>query len=64
MIAIKFHGAIRALASIARSISNELHRLNHGRLGDAVLNNAAPRERAKIVKAALARHHRNPNRCC
>jgi hypothetical protein len=56
--------AIYRLAVFARAIASELRRLNSARMDSAALASMPPRDRTRIVKAALREHHRDPGRCC
>jgi len=65
MNAISLATRIRiAIHALAREIANELRRLNSARMDSATLANMPPRDRRRIVKAALREHHRDPHRCC
>lgn len=63
-ITARFSRATAHLAHLIRTVNIEARRLNSARLDSATLASAAPRERRRMVKAALAEHHRMPNRCC
>jgi len=56
--------ATSRLAPFARAIASELRRLNSARMDSATLASLPPRDRRRIVKAALREHHRDPSRCC
>jgi hypothetical protein len=53
-----------AIYALAREIAIELRRLNSARMDSAILASMPPRNRRRIVKAALREHHKNPHRCC
>ncbi len=52
------------LAIIVHAMVAELRRLNSARIDSSHLAAMPHRERARLVKSALAEHHRHPNRCC
>lgn len=63
-MSIRTRSPLARIAAVAREIAAELRRLNSARLNSAALGQLSRRDRARIVKAALAAHHRHPNRCC
>jgi hypothetical protein len=50
--------------SAVAALFKELRRLNNARMDSAALAGLPRRSRTQTVKAALAAHHRSPNRCC
>jgi hypothetical protein len=46
------------------ALFKELRSLNNARMDSAAFAALPRRSRARTVKAALAAHHRDPNRCC
>jgi hypothetical protein len=45
-------------------IVHEIRRINHAGVAPAMLRNRSRRERARMIKAALAERYREHNRCC
>jgi hypothetical protein len=56
--------ATSRLKLFARAVASELRRLNSARMNPVSLASMPPRDRRRVVKAALREHHSDPRRCC